>query len=586
MVTDNLPAPATKAWEFFPVSQARVDELARVFGLAPLVARILASREFQDIEAFQSFLEPRLDSVHDPFLMKDMDAAVDRIAQGIARGEKIAVYGDYDADGLTATALLVRCFEWLGHPVETYIPHRLNEGYGMSIDGIENLSSRGVKLIVTVDNGISCAAEVRHARSMGVDVVITDHHQPEATLPEAVAVVDPMRTDCQYPFKHLAGVGVAFKVAHALAKRLERDPGDAKAFLRSQLDLVALGTVADVMPLVNENRALVMHGLLVLEQTDKVGLEALSEGLGMDGRRLTGENIAFMFGPRLNAAGRTGEAEYALELLLTRNKARARELAEYLDELNKNRRSIEGDVLKEAIAQLEADPTLLELPVLVLAGLDWHQGIIGIVASRLLERFSRPAVILSIEDGTARGSARSVQQFNIHSALNDCAELLESFGGHKLAAGVSLSAERIDEFRQRLNAVARTMVTEEAMAPRLGLQTQARLDELTLDALQQLDRLRPFGNGNPAPLVGMVGCRLAGQAYEVGGRHLKMRLEQEGGGPPITALWFGYPEPHDELRERLARAEKFDVAGAPMINEWNGRRSVEINVKDIRFPEV
>lgn len=582
-----LPPPEPKVWSFCDVPETYVAEIQSLFSLPPLVSRVLAARAFRDLDAVRDFLSPRLDSLSDPLDMADMPRAVDCIARAMQEGKRIAVYGDYDADGLTATALLVRCFRWLGHPAEFYIPDRLNEGYGMSVSGVETLASRGVELIVTVDNGIGCFEEVERARELGVEVVVTDHHQPGESLPRATAVVDPQRADCRYPFKELAGVGVAFKLAHALARHMGRAADEARAFLKAQLDLVALGTVADVMPLVGENRVLVLHGLRALADTDKVGLQVLAEALGMDGRPLTGENIAFVFGPRLNAAGRTGNADYALELLLTDSRDRARELAEHLDRLNVNRRSLESDVMREAMEQLECDPALLDGPVLVLAGDDWHQGIIGIVASRLLERFSRPAVILSIDGEFAKGSARSCGDFDIHGALAQCEDLLESYGGHRLAAGVGLHRDNLDALRRRINEIARQTLKPEQMRPRLELQATSDLGELTMQAVEQLDCLRPFGNGNPVPLLALCDCQLADAPQIVGGRHLKVRLRQpqSSNGSTMTALWFSCPGVREELAERLREADCFDVAGSPMINEWNGRRSVELNIKDIRFPD-
>jgi len=522
----------------------------------PLVARLLAARGLLTAAQAQFFLRPVLSSIHDALLLKDMDVALERLARAIREDEKIAIFGDYDVDGLTATALLTRFFKWLGIEAIPYIPDRLNEGYGMSREGVDLLHERGVSLIVTVDNGISCHREIDHARSLDIDVVVTDHHRPCETLPQAVAVVDPHRADCEYPFKGLSGVGVAFKLAHGLARFLDKPAPEARAFLKSVMDLVALGTVADVMSLLGENRPLVAYGLDALRQTANPGLAAMSEMLGVDPQKpITSEQVAFLFAPRLNAAGRTGNAHDALELLLTDDRQRAWELAKHLDRLNNDRRRFENEVLDMAMSQIEDEPELLDDPVLVVAGEQWHQGVVGIVASRLVDRFGKPAIVLGIDDQDAqcaKGSARSIPGFDVHQALAASAACLHEFGGHKMAAGVTLPLANLASFRAALSDYVRKNVRPEDLVPRLELDGIADLAELSFDALDQIDLMRPFGQDNHAPLIGLMRCRLANgePPQEIGGNHLKLRLVQTPDIPPkgrpprpLTAMWFYYPSP-------------------------------------------
>ena len=571
-----------------PLDAARADLLERELGVLPLTARLLAVRDLPDAEAARAFLSPTLATLLDPFLMDGMDLAVERIARAVRDREPIAIYGDYDVDGLTATALLTRFFGALGTEVTSYIPHRLDEGYGMSMQGVESLQQRGTRLVITVDNGIGCAAEVGRAHELGMDVVVTDHHQPEGRTPEAAAVVNPNRADCPYPFKNLSGCGVAFKLAHALARHLGLDAAQAKPLLFSLLDLVALGTVADVMPLTGENRPLVRHGLYELERTRKPGLRALVNMLGVGDKPFSPETVGFILAPRLNAAGRTGNATDALDLLLTENEARAWELAKYLDHLNQDRRKLESDVLEEALAQLAEDPCPAEeLPVLVVAGEGWHAGVVGIVASRLVDRFGRPAVVLGIEGDTARGSARSIEGFDLLAALTLCSDLLSEFGGHRMAAGLSLPASRCGALRDALRHHVADLLEPGTLKPRLDIDTHAEASELTVASLRQIDGLRPFGQGNPAPIVVLENCRLVSEPVEVGGKHLKMRLFQESqngnGGEPLTAIWFRCPLTRDEVAAWVRAQCLFAVAGSPRINTWNGVQSVEFSVQDVRL---
>lgn len=589
---EKAPVPK-RVWHFRDCAEDVAEKLAENARINHILARLLTARGIHNVEDMESYLHPVLGCVHDPFLMRDMDKAVERLALAKKQKEKVAVFGDYDADGLTATALVTRFLKYIGIDVLPYVPDRINEGYGMSREGVQLLQGRGASLIVTVDNGISCLDETRFAGELGMDIIVTDHHQPSEALPEAVAVVDPHRADCDYPFKGLSGVGVAFKLIHALARHLELPVEEARAFLKAHLDLVALGTVADVMPLVDENRPLVAHGLKMLRQSHNPGLAAMVEMLVRDrDKALTGENIAFMFAPRLNAAGRTGNAADGLELLLTDSQVRAWEMAKHLDRLNQERRQFENEVLNSAMDLIEENPAYLEEPVLVIAGEQWHPGVVGIVASRLMERFNRPALVLGVDENDptrARGSARSFEGFDIHEALHSCSHLLIEFGGHTLAAGVTLAVENVDSLRMEIGQYARKHTPPEALKARLEIDTIAHMDEVTLEVVEQMDAMRPFGQENAAPLVAFLNCEPLGNdgCQEVGsGAHLKMRLRQQtrnGSKPaPLSAIWFRYPQPRDAVRDIIKKSKHIDVAGVLRANEWNGRVSVELIIKDIR----
>ena len=578
--TSNAPT----RWQFLPARTDESAELVRRLGITPLAARLLAARDYVDPKSVQGFLKPLLGSLHDPFLMRDMDRAIERIARALTDREPIAIYGDYDVDGLTATALIVRFFDWLGVKTVPYIPHRLNDGYGMSHKGIDHLAGQNIRLIVTVDNGINCNEEIAYAASRGIDVVVTDHHQPGEELPPAVAVVNPNRADCPYPFKELSGVGVAFKLAHALAKHLKKTADTTRPFLRSLMDLVALGTIADIVPLLNENRVLVSHGLLQLSSTDKIGLQAMIRKLGIGGKPITGEAVGFMIGPRLNAAGRTEDARYSLDLLLSVDAEESRSLAEFLDQLNQQRRRLEMEVYQEALGMIATDDTLLGEPVLVVAGEGWHQGILGIVASRLVERFNRPAIVLGIENGQAKGSARSIGSLDLYQALHSCEMLLSNFGGHKMAAGLTLPSENIAGFRKVIGRVAADIAVAGELAPEITIDATAGIDELTFEALSQIDQMRPYGEGNPSPTVALLNCCLVEPAQIKKEKHLKLRIAQDNqngskSSRAIGGIFFGAGSRYNSI---VAAGKRFDVAGTPVVNEWNGNRAIEINIKEIR----
>lgn len=568
-------------WRFAPGHPQAAADLARQLGADPLLSRILAARGFDSPQAAAQFLQPSLASIHDPFLLKDMDIAAERAARALERREKIAVFGDYDADGLTATALIVRLFRELGVEPAWRIPHRINEGYGLSVEAVEEMARAGIQLILTVDNGVTSLEEIARANQLGVDVVVTDHHLPGGELPPAAAVVDPHRVDCSYPCEDLAGVGVAFKFAHALLKRVNADPERSRAFLREQLDLVAIGSISDIVPLVGENRALARHGLAQLERGAKAGTRAMLDVLGLGGEKgVSARAAAFVIGPRLNVAGRIGEADLALELLLTSDESKAREIVRHLSRQNDERRRIESEIFDEAVEMIESDPSALDNPILVLANEGWHRGVVGIVASRLMQRYSRPALVLERDRGRLKGSARGLEGIDLIEALDACAEWLTTHGGHARAAGLELPEDQLDDFRRTINEFARERLGGRPFEPGIDIDAEARIEEATLEAIGALAAMEPHGCGNPRPVVALRGVRLADPPRIVGTNHLKLALVDNG--RTLGAIGFGLGRHAAWLR---AHAGAIDVAGALSINEFNGRQSPQIEIEAIRPAE-
>lgn len=495
-----------------------------------LLAGVLAARGVTDTGAALTLLSGA-EELSDPFLLKDMDKACARILRAVDNGETIVVFGDYDVDGVTATALLYQHLKGMGASVKCMLPSRDGDGYGLSKGAIRTIHEKGYQLIVTVDNGISAVDEADYAASLGVDLVVTDHHLPPDTLPKAAAVVDPRREDDGSPFKGLCGAGVAFKLCAAL------DGCPPEEMLEYCGDLAAVGTVADVMPLVGENRTLVKAGLRQLEHTDRPGLGALMEQAGIQGRPVTAENISYGLAPRINAAGRMDSAVTALQLVLCEDEERAQELAHKLNEINVLRQETEAQIAKEAMEQVESDPTLNDDRIILIWGRGWHQGVIGIVASRLVERMSRPVIVVSVDaNGEGKGSGRSVQGFNLHSCIASCADILVRFGGHAMAAGLSVREENLPELRRRLNewAVRECPVLK---TPPLECDLSIKLDRVTLENVRNLEQLAPFGADNPTPVL-LLEKAVIEAVYPISeGKHTRVRLRQ--GNASVYAVKFG-----------------------------------------------
>ncbi|MCD8376917.1 MAG: single-stranded-DNA-specific exonuclease RecJ [Oscillospiraceae bacterium] len=556
-------------WNIPPFPARDCRALAQA-GIPALLAAVLSARGVDSPERARAFLEKGAEPLHDPFLLKDMDRAAARVGRAVAAGETIAVYGDYDADGVTSTCLLTDFLRRLGARVIPYIPDRIQEGYGLNDGAVEALGGQGVALIVTVDCGITGASQVELARRLGMDVVVTDHHECPETLPAACAVVDPCRPDCAYPFSSLAGVGVALKLAQALA-----GPERQAQVLEDYGELAAIGTVADVMELTGENRTLVRLGLEQLKRTRRPGLKALLEQAGAGGKPVTAATVSYTLAPRLNAAGRMSRAELALRLLLTDDPAQAQALAGQLCQLNRQRQELEGEIFQQCAAQLDSRGG--PFPVLVLAGEGWHQGVVGIVASRLAGRYGCPAFVISLQGEIGKGSCRSFGGFNLFAALEQCADLLEQFGGHELAAGFAVRRENIAPLRARLERLVLAYTGGEPLTE--TLKTDLQLPDaslLTLEQVEALSLLEPCGQGNPKPVLVLAGAAVTSCQSVGGGKHLKLRLRCQNA--VLDGIFFSA----GELAQTLRPGSWVDIAFTPEVNEFRGVRSVQLQLRDIR----
>ena len=558
-----------KYWQVASAERKQVEMLAAALGLDMLLARLLVLRGINTVEAAREFLFGAIESSHDPLLMKEMDLAMDRTLQAIANRERIVVYGDYDVDGVTATTLLTRVLRQLGALTETYIPDRQEEGYGVHLDALRKLRQDGCSLVITVDCGISA---VKEAEAENIPhLIITDHHEPGTTLPKAVAVLNPKRSDCSYPDKNLAGVGVAFKLAQALWKKLQ----PAVAFPGYCYELAAVGSVADMVPLQGETRLLVREGLKRLVKPECRGLEALIQISG--GKTpVSAGNIAFSLAPRLNAAGRMSAAQSSLQLLLTEKKEEAAALAQELDEENKQRQETERCIVEAAVEQCEK-ASLSSQKVLLVAGENWHSGVIGIVASRLVERYYRPAIVLSLsEEGWAKGSCRSIPGFDMHQALQACGHLLERFGGHKQAAGLTMRAENITALQEAMNQQAERMLQPEDYVPKVSIDAVVSLDMVNEALLEKLELLEPYGIGNPRPRLLLQNLHLQGEARRLGKEkeHLKLTVRQNEFTCPVLAWRQG------EKASYLPQDTLLDVVATPEGNIWRDELQVQLVAED------
>ncbi len=556
-----------KQWKIAHPSPEGRAQLERA-GIPSLLACVLSARGVTEPEQAWKLLTPGEEPLLDPMLLKDMDRAVLRVGRALKTGELMAVYGDYDVDGITSTCLLTDCLTRLGGRVRSYIPDRLEEGYGLNEEAVLHLARQGVTLIITVDCGITAAREVEFARELGIDVVITDHHECKQAIPEAAAVVDPHRPDCPYPFKGLAGVGVALKLAMAAA-----GPDRAGLVFRESADLAAVGTVADVMPMTGENRTIVQTGLAALAHPRRVGLAQLMEEAGLGDKPVTSVSIGYTLAPRINAAGRMGQADLAAELLLTRDPGRAAALAQELCALNRERQTIECEIFQECVQRLERRP---QSGIILLADEHWHQGVVGIVASRLTEKYSCPAFMVCLDQGIGKGSCRSWGGVNLFHLLTQCQDLLEGFGGHAMAAGFTVREENIPALERRLRQLVLKERAGEELPSLLEIDAAVLPQELTVEAVEALDALEPCGAGNPRPVLVLTGAHVISAAQVGRGRHLKLRLE--GRGVPLDAIFFSV----DGSELGLTPGCRVDVAFYPQINDFRGVRSVQLQVVDLR----
>ena len=559
-------------WRAAPeVDRAAVTSLAAALGIAEPVARLLVHRGFGDPEAAKRFLRPRLDQLHDGPAMMSLDVAVERLVRAIRAGELIMIHGDYDVDGICSTTLLVRAIRGFGGNVVPFIPNRMTDGYDLGAAGVKHALEIGAGVVVTCDCGTSALAPVAELTAARVDVIISDHHLSRGDMAQSLALLNPRRPDCEYPDKDLAAVGVAFKLALALARALDL----SDAFIWKMLDLVALATVADVASLRGENRIFVRYGMKMIADTENVGLRALLRASGMDGKPLTAGRIGFTLAPRLNAAGRLGHALRGVELLLTDSQHEANTIARELEELNQRRQALDRTALDEARAI--AEPMVAGGAVgLVLAKEGWHPGVVGIVASRIVEEYSRPAILIAIEGATGKGSGRSVGGFDLHSALGECADLLLRFGGHRAAAGVTIDASKVERFARRFDEVAKTRLSSEDLFPELRVDAELELDDAALEIEPMLRHFEPFGVGNPSPIFAVRNVSISGNPRVIGRDGLKLTLVGRT-GTSIEAIGWGMAA----LAPALRSAAGVDAAFRLERDEYQGVSRLQARLADI-----
>lgn len=552
---------------------ALINRLQLSTKLPPEVIRILVNRQIDTPEQIKQFLHPTMEDLKDPFSMKGMAGAVDRVTEALFANEKIMVYGDYDVDGITATALLYMVLNKLGAQVSYYLPNRLVEGYGLSPDGIEEATSQSIRLIITVDTGITAVEEVEYARDRGIDVVVTDHHEPGESLPKAVAIVNPKQPGCTYGGE-LSGVGVAFKFCQALYQRLSQNEQE----LHEHLDLVALGTSADIVPLVGENRVLTRFGIRQISRTTKPGLKSLVFVSGLMGKEIGTGQVVFILAPRINALGRLGDAKQAIRLLSTRDESQAQSIARTLDNENRRRKDIDEQTLREALDQMIGKVDVNTDKAIVLSAEGWHQGVIGIVASRLVEKFHLPTVMIAISDGEGKGSARSIPGFHLCEALKECESHLLRYGGHKYAAGLSIKPDQIEQFRIKFKEVSARILSADDVVPKLHIDCELELEDITDEFVTAIEEFSPFGPQNMRPVFLTRNCEVLGQAYQVGSNHLKLKLRK--GNAVIDVIGFGFG---DRAREISDRGCLVDVVYTVEYNTYNDQTRIQMRLKDIKL---
>lgn len=553
----------------------KVEELCKSLGISRVLARLLTKRGIQSYQDAEHFFCPDLKHLHDPFLMKDMDKAVSRIEEALRKNEKILIYGDYDVDGTTAVALVYSFFREFHNKIDFYIPDRYAEGYGISTAGIDYAYEEGFSLIIALDCGIKSMDKVAYGNSKQIDFIIADHHNPDDTLPEAIAILDPKRTDCFYPFKELSGAGIGFKLIQAFSQRNSISEDKVYCYL----DLVAVSIASDIVPIVGENRVLTHYGLKKFNLNPCVGLAAL---IGLSGNKtgFTARDLVFQIGPRINAAGRIKHARDAVFLLISRSAEEAKRFSQQIDIQNSQRKDFDSQITEEALAMIDENEELRLRKTTVVYKEDWHKGVIGIVASRLTEKYYRPTVVLTRSNGMVAGSARSVSGYDLYGALDQCSELFEQFGGHKYAAGLSMLEENVSVFQARFEEVVAANIPVELLTPELLIHEVLELGEIDVKFCRILKRFAPFGPQNEAPLFLSRGVNLLGYADVVGKDHLKMRVVQ-GASSTFECIGFGLARLHPLVSEGLP----FDICYSVEENVWRDRRSIQLNIKGIKMAE-
>ncbi|NLM05017.1 MAG: single-stranded-DNA-specific exonuclease RecJ, partial [Clostridiales bacterium] len=553
-------------------NKSEIEQLANNLGITKTTAKLLLNRDINNIEEAKTFLNPSLDKLYDPFLLKDMDKAVLRIEEAIKNKESIWIYGDYDVDGVSSVSILLKYFENANYKANFYIPNRIEEGYGINKDAIGRMYEEGANLIITVDCGITSVEEIDYAKKLGIDVIITDHHQCQETLPNAYAIINPKQEDCKYPCDILCGCGIAFKLIQALTPK-ESFSKDVYNYL----DIVAIATVADVVPLIDENRIIVSNALNYINNTKNIGLKSLLEITKLNDKKINTGHIGFVIAPRINAAGRIGSADLGVKLLTTDDIDEARELASLLEKENQDRQEIENKILKEALEIIEQNPKYKKDKVLVLYGENWHQGVIGIVASRILELYHKPVIIFTKQENIAKGSARSIPSFDIFESLNLCKEIFISFGGHKQAAGLSLKIEDIEILREKINNIADEILTDEDLIPKIYCDGYLALEDINNKLLDELNTLEPFGLGNPNPRFINLDLKAKDvKSVGVDNKHLKMCVENH----IMTFDSIGFNL--GQYSSSMNNANRIAALFTPEYNEFNGHTKIQLNLKDLK----
>lgn len=556
-----------KKWQIYETNESKVEELKKSYNLNDLIATILVNRNITKKEDVEKFLNPTRNDFYNPFLMTDMEKAVDRILIAIKNKEKVTIYGDYDVDGITSITVLKSFLKDVGLEVDTYIPNRIDEGYGLNKKAIEKIKENGCQLMITVDCGISGIEEVEYANSLGIETIVTDHHEVGDVLPNALAVVDNKRKDSTYPFRELAGVGVAFKLIQAIGIKLELKEEEYLKYL----DIVAVGTISDIVPLVDENRVITKLGLKLIRQTKNIGLKSIINSSGYS--KIDSNTISFGVAPRINACGRMGKAEEALKLLLSKNLNEAQELTRKLNDHNRERQDIEKRIFEDAIKQIE-EKSLANNRTIVVAGQNWHHGVIGIVSSKITDMYFKPSILLCLEDGIGKGSGRSVPGFDLHEALTKCLDTIDKFGGHAMAVGITIKEDKIPEFKEEFEKIAIDSHIEEIM-PIINIDAKVNLSNINREMVESLKQLEPFGEGNKMPIFVFKNLRIDSIRALSEGKHLKMTLKDNN--TIISSIGFNI----GKMAEDYKIGDRIDVAGVLEINSFNGVDNLQINIKDI-----
>ena len=556
-----------KKWEIFKIDKEKVAEMQKKYNINNLLAILLSNREITSEEQINKFLNPKRNDFYNPFGMPDMEKAVNRILKAIEKNEKTIIYGDYDVDGITSVAVLKSFLEERGIQVGVYIPNRLNEGYGLNKEAVKYIAEQGYKLMITVDCGITAIEEVEYAKELGIETIVTDHHEPAENLPEAVAVVDAKREDNKYECRNLAGVGVVFKLIQALSIKLGLEEKEYLKFL----DIVCIGTISDIVPLTDENRVIVKLGLKLVEQTRNLGLREILQSCGYS--KINSTTISFGVAPRINACGRMGHQEEALNLLLSKNIDEVKDLTIKLNDYNKTRQEIEKTIYNEAIEQIEKN-NLANKNTIVVYGKGWHHGVIGIVSSKITELYFKPSILLSEEDGEYKGSGRSVEGFDLHEALMECNKTIKKFGGHAMAVGINIEKDKIKEFEETFEKVA-TEKNVDKIVPILNVDAEIKLDDITKEMVESLKELEPFGEANKMPIFAFRNLKIDSIRSLTNGKNLKLSVRDNKN--IVNAIGFNL----GELSEIYKIGDKIDIAGNLEINSFNGVDSIQINIKDI-----